>query len=158
MILNYLATRDDLDMKHVGMLGHGSGGSVAILAAAADPRIVALHVIDPWGDWPDWLKGSKQIPEAERATYLKPKFLEDVANLDPVLYLPQCKCKALRIEQLTNDPVTPPVARDKIAGAAPRTDVVQRYPDRSAEVQAWGPSGVSTWLAAQLKPNEPGKE
>ena len=70
MVLNYLEARKDLDMNHVGMYGQGSGGAIAILAAATDPRITALNVTDPWGDWPDWLKGSKQIPEEERATYL----------------------------------------------------------------------------------------
>src|ERR1700734_1539970 len=49
MILNYLSTRDDLDMSRVGMFGVGSGGTIAILAAAVDPRIKAIDVIDPWG-------------------------------------------------------------------------------------------------------------
>lgn len=75
MVLNYPETREDLDMKHVGMYGQGSGGAIAILSAAADPRIIALDLTDPWGNWPDWLKGSKQIPDEERAMYLKPEFL-----------------------------------------------------------------------------------
>ena len=53
MVLNYLDTRGDLDMKHVGVFGQGSGGSIAILAAAADARIIALDAVDPWGDWPE---------------------------------------------------------------------------------------------------------
>src|ERR1022692_4628664 len=39
MILNYLADRNDLDMTRVGMYGQGSGGTIAILAASADPRL-----------------------------------------------------------------------------------------------------------------------
>src|ERR1700723_1893260 len=46
MILNYLSTRDDLDMSRVGMFGVGSGATIAILAAAADPRIKTIDVID----------------------------------------------------------------------------------------------------------------
>jgi acetyl esterase/lipase len=53
MVLNYLAKRGDLDMSRIGMFGQGSGGAIAILSAAADSRIVALDVLDPWGDWPD---------------------------------------------------------------------------------------------------------
>lgn len=66
MILNYVQTQKDLDGGHIGMYGQGSGGAIGILAAAADSRIAALQLVDPWGDWPDWLKRSKQIPEDER--------------------------------------------------------------------------------------------
>jgi len=77
MILNYAQARKDLDGQHIGMYGQGSGGAIGILAAAADSRITALQLIDPWGDWPDWLKNSKQIPEDERAMYLKPEFFAE---------------------------------------------------------------------------------
>jgi hypothetical protein len=150
MILNYLDTRGDLDMKRVGMFGQGSGGSIAILAAAADPRIVALDVVDPWGDWPDWLKSSKQIPENERAAYLKPEFLQKISNLDPAKYLPQLKDRTIRIEQVMDYPVTPPDARDKIASAAPKPTDVSQYADIIAFEKAWRSNGLAGWLGAQL--------
>jgi len=150
MILNYLDTRGDLDMKRVGMFGQGSGGSIAILAAAADPRIAALDVVDPWGDWPDWLKNSKQIPENERATYLKPEFLQKVSNLDPAKYLPQLKDRPIHIEQVMDYPVTPPDARNKIAGAAPNPTDVSQYADIIALQKAWRSNGLTGWLGDQL--------
>ncbi|WP_213805464.1 alpha/beta hydrolase [Granulicella sp. dw_53] len=152
MVLNYLETRKDLDMKHVGMYGQGSGGAIAILAAAADSRISAIDVTDPWGDWPEWLKGSKQIPEEERAAYLKPEFLQKVANLDPVNYLPQLEGKSIRIQQVTDDPVTPSAAKEKIAGAAPRTIDVVHYPDKEAQHKSVFLGGITEWLANQLHP------
>jgi hypothetical protein len=152
MILNYLGRRSDLDMKHIGMLGQGSGGAIAILSAAADQRITALDLLAPWGDWPDWLKASKQIPEQERADYLQPEFLAKVAQLDPVTVLPQLKLKALRIQQITSDLVTPPAASDKIAAAVPSNSTVTHYPDNLAERNAWGTSGIGGWLAEHLRP------
>ncbi len=151
MVLNYLHTRKDLDLKHVGMYGQGSGGAIAILAAATDPRITALDVTDPWGDWPDWLKGSKQIPDAERDTYLKPEFLEKVADLDPVDYLPQLSVKSLRIQQVMDDEVTPSTAKEKIANAAPKRDDVVQYPDKTAQHKAIFLGGVTEWLSIQLR-------
>ena len=150
MVLNYMDTRGDLDLKHVGVVGQGSGGAVAILAAAADSRISALDLMDPWGDWPDWLKGSKQIPENERAAYLKPEFLQRVSGLDPVAYLPQLKRRAIRIQQVLADPITPDAARDKVAKAAPTPDEVVRYPDIAAEAKALGSNGIVKWLGEQL--------
>ncbi len=119
MVLNYLESRGDLDVHRVDMFGQGSGGAVAILAAAADPRIAVLDLMDPWADWPDWLKYSAQVPEAERASYLSPDFLQRVSGLDPLNYLPQLKGRTVRIQQVLADPVTPATVRDKIAAAAP---------------------------------------
>jgi hypothetical protein len=67
MILDYLATRHDLDMDRVGMFTKGSGASIGILASAADPRIKVLDAIDPWGDWPAWMAASPVVPEEKRA-------------------------------------------------------------------------------------------
>ena len=32
--LNYLRTRPEIDLSHLGLVGHGEGGNVALLAAA----------------------------------------------------------------------------------------------------------------------------
>ncbi len=90
-LLNYLAGRGDMDMDRVGMFGKGSGASIAILAAHADPRIKTLDLLDPWGDWPEWLKESPLVGEDERSKFLTPEFLKSVTTLDPVAYLPSLK-------------------------------------------------------------------
>ncbi len=160
MILNYLATRGDINVTSTGMIAQGSGGAIAILAAAVDPRIVALDLMDPWGDWPDWLKDSPQIPSDERANYLKPEFLQAVSPLDPVRFLPRLKLKALRVQQIMDDPTTPVVARDRIADALPKVaepaggHAVQlvRYKDRAEHQTAWRKDGLAGWIHDQLQP------
>jgi hypothetical protein len=148
MVLNYLGSRPDLSVAKTGVFGQGSGASVAILAASVDPRIAALDLMDPWGDWPVWLRGSRQIPEDERATYLTPAFLAGVAGLDPISYLPQLQNRALRIQVLDTDPVSPPAAQAAIAAAAPAA--VTRFPTRDAEAKALGNNSILAWLATQL--------
>ncbi len=118
MVINYLASRGDVDTAKVGMLGENSGGAIAILAAAADSRIAFVDAINPWGDWPDWLKESLVVPEDERPAYLKPAFLQEVAMLDPVKYLPQFSPGRIRIEQTAGDPMTPKDVQAKIAASA----------------------------------------
>jgi hypothetical protein len=152
MILNYLARRGDISLEDVGMFGQGSGGAVAILAAAADPRIQVVQVIDPWGDWPNWLKTSPQVPEVERPNYLKPEFLKKVENLDPVHYLPSLKLKALRIQQVMTDPITPPAAKDKIAAAVPQPSDLVRYDNEQGLLAAWRVTGLSGWMRDQIAP------
>jgi dienelactone hydrolase len=151
VIIDYLAKRGDLDVNEVGMYGQGSGASIAILAAAADPRIKAVDALNPWGDWPDWLKETAGLHEDERAKLLAADFLQKVAPLDPVAWLPQLKTRELRVQQIMDDDGTPPAARDKIAAAVPAGDLVQ-YKDMAAHRDAWMKAGLSGWLADHLLP------
>jgi hypothetical protein len=152
MILNYLETRSDIDTSRVGFYGQGSGGAIAVLAAQADSRIVALDLLNPWGDWPDWLKESAQIPENERAAYLKAEFLHQVEALDPVVYLPHLTAR-LRVQQIMDDLVTPLSAKEKIAAVVPHPEQVVRYKDVAAHRVAWRTSGLNAWLREQLSPD-----
>jgi dienelactone hydrolase len=151
MILNYLATRGDIDVRKVGMLGQGSGGAIAILAAAADPRITFVDAINPWGDWPDWLKESRVVPEAERTVYLKSEFLQKVAILDPVKYLPQFTPNRIRIEQTFGDPMTPKDVQTKIAASVSSPESVVQYPDVRTQIHVW--MTQNWWLKEQLHPS-----
>ncbi len=150
MILDYLADRGDVDASKVGMLGEGSGGAIAILAAAVDRRIGFVDAINPWGDWPDWLKESGVVPDKERPAYLEPAFLQKVAVLDPVKYLPHFSPDRIRIEEMTGDPMTPNDVQAKIIASAPSLGSVVRYPDVHAQIQAW--TTQRGWLKEQLEP------
>ncbi len=149
MIIDYLASRGDVDTTEVGMMGENSGATIAILAAAADPRIKFVDAINPWGDWPDWLKESSVVPEEERAAYLKPEFLQKVAMLDPVKYLPQLQPGRLRLEQVVGDPMTPKDVQAKIAASASSPDNVVQYPDVHTQVHVW--MTQNWWLKEQLQ-------
>jgi hypothetical protein len=155
MILNYLDKRGDIDMSRIGMVGLGSGASIAVLAAAADPRIKTLDLLSPWGDWPDWLKESPIIPENERANYLTPEFLAKVAKLDPVLYLPQLKTRSVRIEYILDDQGTPKSAREAMLAAAPKNADIVRYKDAAEHVKAYHVNGLSGWIKGQLQAGQP---
>jgi len=132
MILNYMATRGDVDMSRVGMFGDGSGASIAILAAAVDPRIKTLDLLDPWGDWPDWIAKSTRIPERERPDYLKPDWLAVVAPLDPVKWLPQLKTQKIRIQFVRDVGITPADVQQKIEAAVPAGAKIVHYDNAAA--------------------------
>jgi hypothetical protein len=156
MILNYLSTRNDLDMDHVGMYGQGSGGTIAILAAAVEPRIKALDVMDPWGDWPTWLAKSPRVPEEERAAYLKPEFLAKVAPLDPVRWLPQLKARPFRLQENLFNPLTPEDARQRIDAALPVDAQLVQYHDPKEYAEKVSANGkMLDWLHAHLESPAP---
>jgi X-Pro dipeptidyl-peptidase (S15 family) len=152
MILNFLSTREDLDLSTVGMFGAGSGGTIAILAAAADPRIKAIDVLDPWGDWPTWMASSSIIPANERPSYVKPEFLKKVAGLDPIDWLPKLKTQHIRVQQVLDDDVTPRAAKDRIASAAPATAAVVNYESTTQFFGAASSGRLFQWIKDSLHP------
>jgi hypothetical protein len=157
MILNYLSIRGDLDVNRVGMFGTGSGATVAILAAAADSRIKAIDLLDPWGDWPDWMAKSSIIPEEERPNYLKADFLKKIASLDPVLWLPRLKSQEIRIQRLKDDTVTPQVAEERVEAAAGSAAKVVRYDNIRQFYGASSGGRVFEWVKNQINPVSQGK-
>jgi len=151
LVLNYLADRGDIDLDHAGMIGMGSGASIAILAAEADPRIKALDLLDPWGDWPDWMRESPAIPENERPGYETEEFLKSAAAVDPVAYLPLLSNRSLRLQQTWNEPVTPTDAKERIAAATPKSIQFVKYSNAQDLLKAWQAYGLSGWIKQQLR-------
>ncbi|HEX8816645.1 MAG TPA: alpha/beta hydrolase [Terriglobales bacterium] len=152
MVLNYLETRGDLDISRVAMFGQGSGGTIAVLSAATDSRIKAIDVLDPWGDWPDWMAGSPIIPAPERPNFLKPEFLKKIAPLDPVQWLPQLKSQQVRVQQVMDDGATPEVAKQRIAAAAPKNAQVVEYQSTIEFYRAVSGGRLFQWMKDQILP------
>jgi hypothetical protein len=152
MLLNYLKWRGDLDMTRVGMYGQGSGGAIAILASAVDPRIKVLDVLDPWGDWPDFMAASPFIPDEERADYVKQEYLKKVATLETINWLPKIHAKKFRFQQNIFSSYTPLVVKEKVRGAAPpgtRFAFYQTLPDYMA---AFGKVSTNLdWVKQELR-------
>lgn len=155
LILNYLTSRDDMDMDNVGMFGMGSGATIAILAASADARIKTLDLLDPWGDWPAWLKESPVVPPEERGKYVTPEFLQSVAMLEPLVYLQRLKTPNVRLQQTGSDLVTPNLAKEKIAAAMPVRTTFAKYATAQDLLNAWKATGLSGWLKQQMRSEKP---
>ncbi len=152
LILDYLDTRGDLDMDRIGMFGAGSGGTIAILSAAVDPRIKAIDLLDPWGDWPNWMAKSELVPEKERPNYIKPEFLNKVAGFDPVQWLPQLKSTKVRLQYTADDQITPRAAKERIESAMPAHAEVAKHKDTRALFEATSGGRLFDWIKEQLKP------
>jgi len=154
LVLDYLASRGDMDADHAGMFGMGSGASIAILAASVDSRIKTLDLLDPWGDWPDWLKDSPIVPAGEREKYLTQAFLKSVAMLDPRDYLARLKTPNVRLQQNQTDPATPNLAKEKIAAGISVRATLVKYADQRDLLKAWQVTGLSGWMKQQMRPEK----
>ncbi|MFZ3341027.1 MAG: alpha/beta hydrolase [Terriglobales bacterium] len=149
-VLDYLASRGDLDMSRVGMFTQGSGSTIAILTSAVDPRIKTLDAVDPWGDWPMWMATSAFVPEEERANYVKPEFLKNVAMLDPVEWLPKIQAKKFRLQQTGYDRTTPDACKERLRAAAPPGTTVAIYKTEKEYDAALDGSKQLEWIEHEM--------
>jgi len=157
-ILDYLDSRGDIDMSRVGMFGQGSGGTIAILAAAADPRIKAIDVLEPWGDWPVWLAKSSVVQDdPDKDRYREKEFLKQVKPLDPVKWLPKLKSTKIRIQQISEyDDSVPTDCQNRIKKAAPKQAEVVRFDTTMQIASVEGGGRMWDWMRGALaKPRSP---
>ena len=157
-ILDYLAQRGDIDMDRIGMFGQASGGAIALLAAAAEPRIKAVDALDPWGDWPVWLAKSPIIKDDpnQKDFASDAKFLQKVAPLDPVKWLPTLKSTQVRIQQVMDNIATPDACKNALKQAAPRQAEVIRFNHVSELGAAESGGRLFDWVKESVK-NAPEK-
>ena len=131
MVLTYLASRGDLDSNRIGMFAQGSGATIAIMASAVDSRVKVLEALDPWGDWPTWLATSPFVPDDERAQYVTTEYLQKVAPLEPLNWLPRIQAAKFRLDTQLYETITPSAAKEKLRRAVPGGASVMLY--RSGE-------------------------
>jgi hypothetical protein len=135
------------------MFGQGSGGTIAILASAADPRIKALDVLTPWGDWPAFFSQTRLIAPENRAKFSSPEFLAKVAPLEPLKWLPKVKAKSLRLQDVRKSGPMPTELQEKLEAAAPETAIINQYGDPEAFVPQAAGGALFDWLRVQLQPD-----
>lgn len=153
MILDYLASRGDLDMNRVGMYGQGSGGTIAILASSVDKRIKALEVLTPWGDWPQFFsQGSYATPD-KRAKFTAPEFLAQIAPFDPITVLPRIQAKSLNIQDVRKSGRMPDASQERLETVAPPTAIINQYGDPTSQSTHASVGLLFGWLRAELQPN-----
>ncbi len=150
-LLDYLTARGDLDMSRVGMFGQGSGASIAVLAAATDPRIKAIDLLNPWADWPTWTKTTASIGAEVRRELTTPKFLARIRPYDPVLWLPRLKKTVIRVQYVRNEPTVPVRSQDAFLRALPAQAVKVTLKDNLELYRATSDGKLFTWLTGTLR-------
>lgn len=151
LLIDYLGTRRDLDTSRLGIFGQGSGGTIALLAASVEPRLKAVDVIDPWGDWPEWFRASPVIPDSERPHFTETAFLGTVAPLDPAELLPKLSKRNLRLEQTVLNPSTPVAAGEALHHALPHDlDYTMYTSEEDYRTRAMKDGHILDWLELKL--------
>lgn len=141
--LDYLATRPDVDMKHIGLLGYSLGSIMGSILGAVDERVGAFAFCGG---------GDPFIPIAHATPDDKSR--QAILQVSPSLFIPKLKGRPLiMFNGLTDVVIIPPAAKIlQIAAPDPKQvvwyngghDVPQPIRTRAVE-----------WLTKQLKGGPP---
>ncbi len=149
MIINYLSTRHDVDVSRIGMFGEGSGAAIAALTASVERRIKAVDLLNTWGDWPAWIAKTSVIPDEERSMLNATAFLDKVAALDPLRFLPLLKIP-VRLQYINSDGAIPSQVRKHMESSVPPQAVVIPTEKAFAEYKATSGQLFLNWIKDQL--------
>ena len=147
-IVRYIKSLPDLDATRIGMLGVGSGGSVALMAAAHEPAIRVVQVLNPWGNWPEWIAKCKEVIPADKPKFLTKKYLASVAKFEPteeVKKLGRTQVTFITVESEKN---FPNAVRDKFFANLPKNVTVKRFPTPTEFAKSYS---ASTFLGVLAK-------
>jgi hypothetical protein len=156
MVINYLSTRKDLnlDLDNIGVFATSFGATSTILAAAVDPRIKAIDLLNPWGDWPDWFAKSEVPSFLACDDCGKPEFLQSLALLDPVKWIPALKTPHIRFRHFVENGETPRLSQDKMEAVAPKDAEIVRFENVTAFNRSAVAGKTFEWIKAFVSDNQ----
>lgn len=141
--LDYLATRPDVDMKHIGLLGYSLGSIMGSILGAVDERVGAFAFC---------VGGDPFIPIAHATPDDKTR--QAILQVCPSLFIPHLKGRPLIMFNGLTDVVVVPPAAKILQLAAPEPKQIVWYNGGHDVPQAIRTRAVD-WLTKHLKGGPP---
>ncbi len=120
--IDVLIAQPKIDPKRVAYVGHDFGAMYGVLAAARDARVRAFVFMAGAQSFSDWFLYGKPKLEGEA----RQKFVDELAPLDPIRYLPKLKMPIL-LQFADNDIHVSKARADALAAAAAEPKDVRFY-------------------------------
>ena len=144
--LDVLLAEPNIDAVRVAFVGHDFGAMYGVLAAAGDPRVRAFVFIAGTQSFSDWFLYGKPKLEGEA----KQKFVDELAPLDPIRYVPRLKTPILLQFSDPDEHVSKERA-NALAAAAREPKTIRTYAsDHELNIEAAKRDRL-TWLHDQLQ-------
>ena len=120
--LDVLLSLPDVDPQRVAYVGHDFGAMYGALAVASDTRVKAFVFMAGTASFSDWFLYGRPKLEGEA----RQKFVDELAPLDPVRYLPKLKMPIL-LQFADDDEHVSKERADALAGAANNPKTIRVY-------------------------------
>jgi dienelactone hydrolase len=109
--VDYLDTRDDIDMKKLGFAGFSMGGAIGAMFCAHEFRVKAVLLAITGGDYEKFRNAAGDEGAAERMRHA-------YRITDPILYASKISPRPLLMINAANDEIVPRVATEALFAAA----------------------------------------
>ncbi|UCD57035.1 MAG: acetylxylan esterase [Candidatus Hydrogenedentota bacterium] len=142
--VDYLASRDDIDLEKVGFAGFSMGGAVGTLFCAHDPRVRAVVLAITGGNFGKFRKaaGDKRTEERIRRAY---------RIVDPVLYVSRISPRPLLMLNAARDEIVPRAATEALFEAAREPKRIIWYDCGHAELPDENLNEMGKFFDAELR-------
>jgi dienelactone hydrolase len=141
--LDVLLSLPNIDPARVAVVGHDFGAMYGALAVAGDRRVTAFVFMAGAPSFSDWfLYGPPLLPEARQ------RFIDELAPLDPVRYLPKIQAPVLL--QFANQDEHVAKARADLVIASAREPKTARFYDAGHELSAEATRDRLVWVGERL--------
>ncbi|MBA3882061.1 MAG: dienelactone hydrolase family protein [Chthoniobacterales bacterium] len=147
--LDILLAQPNIDAQRVAYVGHDFGAMYGALAAAVDDRVRAFVFMAGTQSFGDWFLYGKPKLEGEA----RQRFVDELAPLDPVRYLPKLKIPKL-LQFADDDEHVSKERADALAAAAQEPKTVRIY-HAGHELNDEATRERIEWLKQQLKVPQP---
>ncbi len=142
--LDVLLSLPNIDPARVAYVGHDFGAMYGALAVAGDNRVKAFVFMAGAPSFSDWFLYGPPLPPDARQ-----KFIDELAPLDPVRYLPKLQAPVLL--QFANQDEHVARARADLVIASAREPKDVRFYEADHELNADATRDRIAWLVARLK-------
>ncbi|MEP6956339.1 MAG: prolyl oligopeptidase family serine peptidase [Chthoniobacterales bacterium] len=142
--LDVLLAQPQVDRARVAYVGHDFGAMYGALLAASDPRVRFFVFMAGTQSFSDWFLYGPKPPEDVRQ-----KFIEEMAPLDPIRYLPKLKIPSL-LQFADKDEHVSTESAQALAAAAPEPKTVRTY-QAEHELNDQATKERLAWLKERLK-------
>lgn len=131
-VVDYVASRGDVDPARIGALGFSMGGATTLMAAAREPRIRAIVADSAWSDVNHWLRpswGDTFLHPRDTFTALSLKLAElrtgiDLDSLRPAKSIARIGPRPVLLVHGSSDEVVPPTdAEENLAAAGDNAEL-----------------------------------
>jgi dienelactone hydrolase len=144
--IDVLMSLPNIDPKRVAYVGHDFGAMYGALAAASDTRMKAFVFMAGTSSFSDWFLYGRPKLEGE----VRQKFVDELAPLDPIRYLPKIKVPLL-LQFATDDEHVSKERADALAQAANDPKTVRFYSAKH-ELSEEATRDRVAWLKKELWP------
>ena len=155
--IDYLQTRDDVDVDRLGLIGASLGAILGSMVGGVDKRVDACLLIVGGGDWRKIISKSEHPAAQKLRDVLSPGMPSPLDDIDPIWWVGQISPRPVWMMNGRQDKIIPAAAAEALHQAAKQPKKVIWYDGGHMPPMPLIASAIKSWLKEWLVGAAPGE-